>query len=179
MCVLNYTSLLHIWLLIDNTSLFFIKRNVKKANWTWKMVEVTFITDLKNEIYQWGAELRFSWYIHSPFDEKEHNNFGNKTLDNDLINFQKLQKQPFSLLTRGLNLSSLKPIFCTTHRKNYFSFYWENNKAANFFINTGLAWRIAGSWLWSWYVLRKHDYNMRIIILYYYIYVWFIYINIS
>lgn len=138
------------------------------------MVEVTHHTDLQNEIYQWGAELRDSEYIHSPFDDKEHTGFGNKTLDNDLINFFcKMQKQPFSLLTSGFKeefftffRTFIIAHFLYPHWKKIFSFYWGKSKAANFFNNSGLAWRTAGSWLWNWYVLRKHEYSMRIIILY-------------
>lgn len=65
------------------------------------MVEVTHDTDLQNEIYQWGAELRDSEYIHSLFDDKEHTGFGNKTLDNDLINFFVKCKSNRSLFLRA------------------------------------------------------------------------------
>lgn len=87
--------------------------------------------------------------------------------------FCKMQKQPFSLLTRGFKeefftffSTFIIAHFLYPHWKKYFSFYWGKRKAANFFNNSGLAWRTAGSWLWSWYVLRKHEYSMRIIILY-------------
>lgn len=138
------------------------------------MVEVTHHTDLQNEIYQWGAELRDSEYIHSPFDDKEHTGFGNKTLDNDLITLFVKCKNNRSLFLRAALKKNFLTFFFTfirahflyPHWKTYFSFYWGKSKAANFFNNSGLAWRTAGSWLWSWYVLRKHEYGMRIIILY-------------
>ncbi|XP_062621416.1 uncharacterized protein LOC134283013 [Saccostrea cucullata] len=67
-------------------------------------------TDLKNEIFQWRAELRESEYLISPHEAKDHTSLSNKPLDHELVHFsQKCKNNRLFYFQETSNQNSFKP----------------------------------------------------------------------